>query len=99
MTDAAPQRITPDDATLIHVLIPSESALDFMQRVEGYKRQPTLQRLVLIDPERFDLVLGRRSFNGEWELTESRGAETLAHLPEVGFSGTITALYAQAGLA
>jgi Uma2 family endonuclease len=75
----AKQRLIKSEAKLvIEVLSPGTTAFDRGYKFEAYRRLPSLQEYVLIDPDRQTAEVYRRSANDEWILRAFASGQGLA---------------------
>ena len=86
----------PDAATnptlIAEVLAPSTEDHDRGTKSRDYRRLPSLQHLLLVDSARVHVELSTRNPDGTWTLREHGPGATI-HLPALGLSLTVDALY------
>ena len=76
------------------VLSPSTRDFDTFRKVEEYQLIGSLQRILLIDPNRPEVAVWHREEGGEWEHSVVRGiGETIA-MPEIGVALPMAEIYA-----
>ena len=66
------------------VLSPATRDFDTFGKVEEYKLLASLDRILLIDPNRPDIIMWSRDGAREWVKTEIEGLESAIELPEIG---------------
>ena len=82
-----------DPRLVIEVLSPSTIRFDRFQKIEEYKRHPSIRVILLIDSEAPQVTVWRR-IEGEWTYSELRGLEAVIPLPEIDAALPLADLYA-----
>lgn len=90
--DAARKDYKTSPILVIEVLSPSTAAYDRGQKFATYRRLPSLQEYVLIDPERYSVDVFRKDATGHWVLYPFGLGEEV-ELASVGLKVPIAQLY------
>lgn len=78
---------------LIEVLSPSTEAYDRGRKAAMYRKIPSLQELLLISQESYEVELYRRAPDGTWSLLEAEGLEATIRLASIGYTLRLSELY------
>jgi Uma2 family endonuclease len=93
---------TPDDMSMdadrptmvLEVLSPTTRQFDRFEKVEEYKTVPTLEYIVLVDPDCPQVRLFSRLPDRSWTSTRLAGLDAELELPRIDFRLPLRALYA-----
>ena len=93
----------PDDASLeaaepvlvVEVLSPTSRAFDQTEKLEEYKTVPSLEYILLVDPEVPQVRLYRRDAGRAWTSERITGLDAVASLPLLGTALRLADLYAR----
>ena len=93
---------TPDDMSMdadkpnmvLEVLSPTTRQFDRFEKVEEYKTVPTLEYIVLVDPDSPQVRLFSRLPDQSWTSTRLAGLDAELELPRIDFRLPLRALYA-----
>ena len=93
---------TPDDMSMdadmptmvLEVLSPTTRQFDRFEKVEEYKTVPTLQHIVLVDPDYPQVRVFNRLPDRSWTSTRLAGLDAELELPRIDFRLPLRALYA-----
>jgi Uma2 family endonuclease len=77
---------------VVEVASPSTTSIDQTRKVEDYKRHPTLAAILLVEPQKPQALLYRRSGAG-WEIETFEGLEVVIDLTEIGATLAMADLY------
>jgi Uma2 family endonuclease len=78
---------------LVEVLSPSTEAYDRGKKAKLYRAIPSLQELLFIAQESYEVELYRRQPDGTWSLIEARGLESAIALTSIGYTLSLRELY------
>jgi Uma2 family endonuclease len=78
---------------LVEVLSPSAEAYDRGRKAAMYRKIPSLQELLLVSQESYEVELYRRAPDGTWSLLEAEGLEATIHLASIGYTLRLSELY------
>jgi Uma2 family endonuclease len=76
-TDLRTEQIFRAPTLVVEVLSPSSHSRDRTRKFALYRRLPSLQEYLLVDPDTRDVQAFRRNANDEWVLADMTDAETL----------------------
>ena len=65
---------------VLEILSPTTRKIDRNVKLEEYKRHPSLRTIVHIDPDIMDVLVYRRSPNGEWETERLEAPDAMLRL-------------------
>ena len=93
---------TPDDMSMdadmptmvLEALSPTTRQFDRFEKVEEYKTVPTLQYIVLVDPDYPQVRVFNRLPDRSWTSTRLAGLDAELELPRIDFRLPLRALYA-----
>ena len=80
-------------ALLVEVLSPSTEAYDRGKKAKLYRAIPSLQELLFIAQDSYEVELYRRQPDGTWALIEARGLESAITLTSIGYTLSLRELY------
>ncbi len=90
---ANPQAISiAQPSLIIEVLSPSTAAYDRGDKFASLRHLPSLQEYVLLDIAAARLEVFRRNAQDRWELFETAGTSSPAHLQSVAWQGSLSQL-------
>ena len=78
---------------IVEVLSPSTRDFDTYRKTAEYKLIPSLDRILLIDPNRPEIFMWSRDAAREWEETTVRGLEATIGMPELGIELPLSEIY------
>ena len=78
---------------LIEVLSPSTEAFDRGKKFMLYRKLPSLEEYLLIDPRAYYVELFRKENDIQWSLTAVEGADSLLNLKSLEFTCALGDLY------
>ncbi len=78
---------------VIEVLSPSTRKFDLLNKLEEYRRMPTLRHILLIDPDLISAQHYARADEGEWSSRELRGRAALIAFDAIDVTLSLGALY------
>ena len=93
----------PDDDNLtyalaprlvIEVLSPTTRAFDLARKLEEYRSVPSLDYILLVDPDAAEVILWSRDTTRAWTHTVIEGPESTIDLPALGIALPLADLYA-----
>ena len=82
-----------DPALLVEILSPSTEDYDRGKKAKLYRAIPSLQELLLIAQDSYEVELYRRQPDGTWSLIEARGLESAIALTSIGYTLSLRELY------
>lgn len=94
-----PQRSSEDRDTvtnpvlLVEVLSPTTESYDRGNKAKLYREIPSLEQLVLISQDAFEVELSTRQPDGTWLLREVKGRDGVAELTSIDYTLHLTELY------
>jgi hypothetical protein len=74
-------------------LSPSTEAYDRGKKAKLYRAIPSLQELLLIAQDSYEVELYRRQGDGTWSLIEAKGLESAIALTSIGYTLSLRELY------
>jgi Uma2 family endonuclease len=80
-------------AVVIEVLSPSTRKFDMLDKLEEYRRMPSLRHILLIDPDTIAAQHYRRAEGGEWRTEALRGKDTEIAFAAIEVSFPLGVLY------
>ena len=80
---------------VVEVLSPSTRDFDTYRKVGEYKLLPGLARILLVDPDRPEVLMWSRDGAGEWESATIAGLEAGIDMPEIGIALPMSEIYAE----
>ncbi len=100
--DIGVDRGTPDEgsmaadapALVMEILSPTNRALDFQDKIEEYKTVPTLEYILLVDPDTPTVRIWRRNADRVWIYERVSGLEEVLDLSVIGVTLPLARLYA-----
>jgi Uma2 family endonuclease len=88
-----PRSMAADEPRLvIEILSPSTMRFDRFQKLAEYQRHPSIAVILLVDSEKPQVAVWRRS-GDIWDTVEIEGIEATVDLPEIGTALPLTELY------
>ena len=78
---------------LVEVLSPSTENYDRGKKAKLYRAIPSLQELLFIAQDSYEVELYRRQPDGTWSLIEARGLESAIALTSIGYTLSLRELY------
>ena len=78
---------------VIEVLSPSTRKFDLLNKLEEYRRMPTLRHILLIDPDVVSAQHYSRAHEGEWSSQELRGRAAVIAFDAIDVSLPLSSLY------
>jgi Uma2 family endonuclease len=94
-----PQFIDPqvdtliNPALLVEVLSPSTEDYDRGKKAKLYRAIPSLQELLLVSQDSYEVELYRRQTDGTWSLIEANGLESAITLTSIDYTLELRELY------
>jgi Uma2 family endonuclease len=82
-----------DPALLVEILSPSTEDYDRGKKAKLYRAIPSLQELLFIAQDSYEVELYRRQPDGTWSLIEARGLESAIALTSIGYTLSLRELY------
>jgi Uma2 family endonuclease len=82
-----------DPRVVIEILSPSTMRFDRLQKVEEYKRHPSIRVILLVDSEAPQVSVWRR-VGENWTYSELAGLDAVIDLPEIEAALPLAGLYA-----
>src|SRR5450759_2386596 len=83
-------------ALLVEILSPSTENYDRGKKAKLYRAIPSLQELLSITQESYEVELYRRQPEATWALIEARGPESEITLTSIGYTLSLRELYEKA---
>jgi Uma2 family endonuclease len=80
-------------ALLVEILSPSTEDYDRGKKAKLYRAIPSLQELLLIAQDSYEVELYRRQTDGSWSLMEAKGLEAGIALTSIGYTLSLRELY------
>jgi len=80
-------------ALLVEILSPSTENYDRGKKAKLYRAIPSLQELLFIAQDSYEVELYRRQPDGTWSLIEARGLESAIALTSIGYTLSLRELY------
>ena len=77
----------------MEILSPSTEDYDRGKKAKLYRAIPSLQELLLIAQESYEVELYRRQPDGTWSLIEAKGLESAIALTSIGYTISLRELY------
>jgi Uma2 family endonuclease len=78
---------------LVEILSPSTEDYDRGKKAKLYRAIPSLQELLLISQDSYEVELYRRQPDGTWTLIETKGLESEIALTSIGYTLSLQELY------
>jgi Uma2 family endonuclease len=78
---------------LIEILSPSTEDYDRGKKAKLYRAIPSLQELLFIAQDSYEVELFRREADGSWRLLEAKGQDSKITLTSIGYTLTLRELY------
>jgi Uma2 family endonuclease len=78
---------------IVEVLSPSTRQIDRIRKLEEYKRLPTLETIMFVEPNLSQVLLLRREVTREWRDEAFAGLETVIPLPEIAATLPLRDIY------
>jgi len=78
---------------LVEILSPSTESYDRGKKAKLYRAIPSLQELLLISQDAYEVELYRRQADGTWSLIEAKGLESAITLTSIGYALSLRELY------
>ena len=78
---------------LVEVLSPSTEDYDRGKKAKLYRAIPSLQELLLVAQDSYEVELYRRQTDGSWSLIEAKGLESSITLASIGYTLELGELY------
>jgi Uma2 family endonuclease len=78
---------------LVEVLSPSTEDYDRGRKAAMYRRIPSLQELLIISQDSYEVELSRRMPDGSWSLLEAVGLEASVDLQSIAYTLRLSELY------
>ncbi|MEE9356559.1 MAG: Uma2 family endonuclease [Methylococcaceae bacterium] len=94
-TDQLPEQnyVKNSPKLIIEVLSPSTENKDRGKKFILYRKLPSLEEYVLIDPREYYVEMYRRQADKQWMLFSHEGAESLLEFASIGLRCTLVDLY------
>lgn len=92
------QKATPEPVLIVEILSPSTESYDRKVKVPDYRAIPSVQEIVLIDPQQVYCEVHRRLEDGRWLTDLLREPEARLRLESIGFDQPLSALYSNVAL-
>ena len=89
------ERTARDPVLVVEVLSPSTRDVDQRSKLEEYKALPTMQYILLVDPERASATLWSRGAGGVWSDETISGMGATVSLPALDLALPFADLYAR----
>src|ERR1039457_3906931 len=80
-------------ALLVEILSPSTEDYDRGKKAKLYRAIPSLQELLFIAQDSYEVELYRRQADGSWLLIEAKGLESAITLTSIGYTLSLRELY------
>jgi Uma2 family endonuclease len=80
-------------ALLVEILSPSTEDYDRGKKAKLYRAIPSLQELLIIAQDSYEVELYRRQPDGTWSLIEANGLESAITLTSIGYTLSLRELY------
>ncbi len=80
-------------ALLVEILSPSTENYDRGKKAKLYRGIPSLQELLFITQDSYEVELYRRQPDGTWSLIEAKGLESAITLTSIGYTLSLRELY------
>jgi Uma2 family endonuclease len=80
-------------ALLVEILSPSTEDYDRGKKAKLYRAIPSLQELLFIAQDSYEVELYRRQADGSWSLMEAKGLESAITLTSIGYTLSLRELY------
>ena len=80
-------------ALLVEILSPSTEDYDRGKKAKMYRAIPSLQELLFIAQDSYEVELYRRQPDGSWWLIEAKGLESEITLTSIGYTLSLRELY------
>ncbi|NBC31753.1 MAG: hypothetical protein GVY13_03650 [Alphaproteobacteria bacterium] len=96
--DIADPRNVREPILIVEVLSPSTQGTDRRQKVPDYRGIPSVQEILLVDPERLYCEVHRRLDGDRWLVELLRTAESVLVLESIGLSVPLGLIYANVAL-
>ena len=81
---------------LVEILSPSTENYDRGKKAKLYRAIPSLQELLLITQDSYEVELHRRQPDGTWSLMEAKGPDAAIALTSIGYTLSLRELYEKA---
>jgi Uma2 family endonuclease len=78
---------------LVEILSPSTEDYDRGKKAKLYRAIPSLQELLFIAQDSYEVELYRRQTDGTWSLIEAKGLESEIALTSIGYTLSLRELY------
>jgi Uma2 family endonuclease len=78
---------------LVEILSPSTEDYDRGKKAKLYRAIPSLQELLIIAQDSYEVELYRRQADGSWSLMEAKGLESAIALASIGYTLSLRELY------
>ncbi len=86
-------RAATEPALVAEVLSPSTADFDQIEKLEEYRRVPTLRHILLVDPEQPRILLHTRDAAGQWSAATHAGLAAEVPLTALGIALPLAELY------
>jgi Uma2 family endonuclease len=83
-------------ALLVEILSPSTENYDRGKKAKLYRGIPSLQELLFIAQDSYEVELYRRQADGTWSLMEAKGQDGVIALTSIGYTLSLGELYEKA---
>jgi Uma2 family endonuclease len=80
---------------LVEILSPSTENYDRGKKAKLYRAIPSVQELLFISQDAYEVELHRRQPDGTWSLMEAKGLESAITLTSIGYTLSLRELYAK----
>lgn len=87
-------RLAAAPRLVIEVLSPSTRDFDAFEKLEEYKRVPGIEAVLLVEPNRPQVVVWTRAPDGSWHSASVDGADAVVTLPTLDIALPLTTIYA-----
>ena len=96
--EAGDPRNVQDPILIVEVLSPSTQVIDRRRKLPDYRCIPSVQEIVLLDPERLYCEVHRRFDADRWLVDLLRTAEDVLRLDSIGLALSLGLIYANVAL-
>jgi Uma2 family endonuclease len=78
---------------IVEIISPSTENYDRGKKAKLYRAMPSLQELLLIAQDRYDVELYRREDGGRWTLLNAVGLDACVEITSIGYTLRLAELY------
>jgi len=86
--------VATDPRVVMEVFSPSTRSLDQIAKLDEYKGVPSIEHIVLVDPDSPEIIVWSRNEDRSWSHETVRGLDAVLALPAIGVEVPLSALYA-----